>query len=271
MRLIIKNDAKEVSELIARHILQKIVDFGPTSSRPFVLGLPTGMSSIVIYKYLVQFCRKGEMSFRNVMTFSIDEYVGLPRDHAHSKHTFMWNAFFKHIDIKRENVHILDGNSNNLDEECAAYEQKLHECGGIDLMFFGTGVDGTLGRNEPGSSMTSCTRQKRMARGTIWSLETQFNCASDNSPHETKVPENSLTMGIGTIMNAKELVVVFCGRQKALALHKTIECTVNHMCPASIIQHHPNCLCVSDAAATLELRMDTCQYFSGIDMQANNR
>jgi len=139
MRLIIRDDYEQVSDYVARYVKRRIIDFKPTAEKPFVLGLPTGSSPIGTYRKLIEYHQRGELSFQNVITFNMDEYVGLPRDHPESYHTFMWNTFFKHIDIKPENVHLLDGNATDLQAECDKYEQSIVNAGGIELFLAGIG------------------------------------------------------------------------------------------------------------------------------------
>jgi glucosamine-6-phosphate deaminase len=139
MRLVIRPSADEVSTHVANYVKQRILAFEPSPSKPFVLGLPTGSSPLGTYKKLVEMYQKGELSFQNVITFNMDEYVGLPRDHSESYHSFMWNNFFKHIDILPQNVHILDGNAADLEAECVQYERAIKEAGGIELFLGGIG------------------------------------------------------------------------------------------------------------------------------------
>lgn len=140
MRLIIKENYDEVSAYVAEYIAKRINAFGPTAERPFVLGLPTGSSPIGTYKLLVDYCKRGQLSFEHVVTFNMDEYVGMPTSHPESYHSFMWTHLFKHINIKPQNVHILDGNAEDLEAECRNYELKIAAVGGIELFLGGTYV-----------------------------------------------------------------------------------------------------------------------------------
>lgn len=175
---------------IANYIKERIKQFKPTADRPFVLGLPTGSSPIGTYKKLVDLYKQGELSFEHVVTFNMDEYVGLPRDHPESYHSFMWNNLFMHVDIKPENVHILDGNAADLDEECKKFEAEIARVGGIELFLGGIGPDGHIAFNEPGSSLTSRTRVKTLAYETIIANARFFD--GDVS----KVPKLALTVGV---------------------------------------------------------------------------
>lgn len=167
----------------------------------------------------------------------------------------MWNNFFKHIDIEPQNVHILDGNAPDLKIECAAYEQKIKEAGGIELFIGGIGPDGHIAFNEPGSSLVSRTRVKTLAQDTLEANARFFG--NDIS----KVPREALTVGVGTVLDAKEVMILITGAHKAFALYKAIEEGVNHMWTVSAFQQHPNTLMICDEDATLELRVKTVKYF----------
>lgn len=133
MRLIIQPNADQIARWAANYVVSKIKKANPTAEKPFKLGLPTGSSPLAMYKVLIELYKKGEVSFKNVITFNMDEYVGLAADHPESYHTFMWSNFFKHIDIQKENVNIPNGVANDLEAECQAYEDKIKAVGGIDL------------------------------------------------------------------------------------------------------------------------------------------
>lgn len=255
----IRQDYEEVSAYMANYIKQRITHYAPTSEKPFVLGLPTGSSPIGTYQHLVQLFKRGELSFQNVITFNMDEYVGLPRDHPESYHSFMWNHLFKHVDIKPENVHILDGNATDLDEECRRYEEEIAAVGGIELFLGGIGPDGHIAFNEPGSALTSRTRVKTLAYETIIANARFFE------GDITKVPKLALTVGVGTVMDAREVAIIITGAHKAIALAKCIEEGVNHMWTVSAIQMHPKGLIVCDEDSTLELHVKTVKYFKSIE------
>lgn len=190
MKLFIRNDPETVAEFTASYIKQRIQHFGPSADKPFVLGLPTGSSPIGVYRHLVQLFRAGELSFRHVITFNMDEYVGLPRDHRESYHSFMWHHLFSHVDIPPHHVHLLDGNAADLEAECRAYEAKIEAVGGIELFLGGIGPDGHIAFNEPGSSLQSRTRVKTLAYETILANARFF----DNDIHQ--VPKLALTVGV---------------------------------------------------------------------------
>jgi len=258
MRLVITKDYAEMAEWAARYIKKRINDFKPGPNRLFVLGLPTGSTPLGTYKKLIEFVKAKEVSFKYVVTFNMDEYVGLPRDHPESYHSFMWNNFFKHIDIEPKNVHILNGNAPNLIEECDQYEKDIVAAGGIELFVGGIGPDGHIAFNEPGSSLVSRTRVKTLAQDTIVANARFF----DNDV--TKVPKSALTVGVGTVMDAREVMILISGTSKAYALHMAIEEGVNHMWTVSAFQNHPRFLCVCDEDATMELKVKTVRYFKGL-------
>jgi glucosamine-6-phosphate deaminase len=259
MRLIIREDTSAVGDYIANYICRRINDFAPTAEKPFVLGLPTGSSPISTYKALIKLVKDGKLSFKHVVTFNMDEYVGIPQDHPESYHSFMFNKFFSHIDIPPSQVHILDGNVKDLIGECNAYEEKIKSFGGIELFLGGIGEDGHIAFNEPGSSLASRTRIKTLAYDTILANARFFN--NDISA----VPHMALTVGVATVLDAREIVVVVTGQRKALALSKAIEEGVNHLWTLSALQLHPWALIVVDEDATAELHVKTVKYFKSIE------
>ncbi|CAG9571970.1 unnamed protein product [Danaus chrysippus] len=258
MRLIILDDTAAVADWAARFVLQRVTEFAPTAERRFVLGLPTGGTPLGMYKRLIQFYKEGRISFKYVTTFNMDEYVGLPRDHPESYHYYMWNEFFKHIDIEPSQAHVLDGNAPNLVDECTRFEKLIKEAGGVNLFIGGIGPDGHIAFNEPGSSLVSRTRAKTLAYDTLEANKRFFG--NDIS----KVPRQALTVGVGTVMDAKEVMILITGSHKALALAKAVEEGVNHMWTVSAFQQHPQALFVCDEDATLELRVKTVKYFKAL-------
>lgn len=257
MRLIIQPDYKTMSNWAAGYIARKINEH--SEPKPFVLGLPTGSSPLATYKQLIQLYKNGEVSFKNVITFNMDEYVGIPQSHPQSYYTFMWENFFKHIDINPSNVNILNGNADNLEQECIRYESKISSVGGIDLFLGGIGPDGHLAFNEPGSSLQSRTRLKTLTYDTILANSRFF----DNDP--SKVPTTALTVGVGTVMDAKEVLILVNGHNKARALRQAIEEGINHMWTISALQLHPKGIIVCDESATYELKVGTYRYFKDIE------
>ena len=208
MRLIIQPDYEQLSRWAAEHVIKRINEFQPTPERKFVLGLPTGSSPIGMYKNLVKACAEGRVSFKNVVTFNMDEYVGLPEEHPESYHSFMAANLFNHIDCPKENIHILNGNAEDLDAECEHYEQMIREAGGIDLFIGGIGPDGHIAFNEPFSSLTSRTRQKTLTTDTIIANSRFFE------GDVNKVPKTALTVGVGTVMDACEVMILVNGHGK---------------------------------------------------------
>ena len=206
--------------------------------------------------------KAGELSFENVVTFNMDEYVNLDVNHPESYHSFMWNNFFSHIDIKPENVHILDGNAKDLQKECEEYEKAIEDAGGIDLFMGGVGPDGHLAFNEPGSSLTSRTRVKTLTTDTIIANSRFFD--GDLS----KVPTQALTVGIGTVMDAKEVLIVCNGHHKARALKHIIDGNISHKWTASMLQMHPKAIVVCDEPACDELTVATYKYY--LDKERGN-
>uniref|UniRef100_A0A4W5PFX2 Glucosamine-6-phosphate deaminase 2 n=1 Tax=Hucho hucho TaxID=62062 RepID=A0A4W5PFX2_9TELE len=242
------------SEWAAKYIRNRIIQFKPSYNLcPSLLGsTPFGC-----YKKLIENHKNGDLSFKYVKTYNMDiepDVLSLPRAHPESYHSYMWNNFFKHIDIDPENAHILDGNVTDLEAECEAFEKKIAQAGGIDLNSLSLWLYGHIAFNEPGSSLVSRTRVKTLAKDTI----------------VANVPTMALTVGVGTVMDAREVMIVITGAHKAFALYKAIEEGVNHMWTVSAFQQHPHTIFVCDEDATLELRVKTVKYFKGL-MHVHNR
>ena len=262
MRLIIEPTYDAVSRWAANYVVSCINKFKPTEDKPFVLGLPTGSSPLGMYKHLIELNRKGVVSFRNVVTFNMDEYCNLPEDHEQSYHTFMWSNFFSHIDIRPENVNILNGNAADPEEECARYEAKIASYGGIELFLGGVGPDGHIAFNEPGSSLTSRTRVKTLTQDSIIANSRFFG----GDTH--LVPKTALTVGVGTIMSARNVLIIVNGHNKAKALQQGVEGGISQMWTITALQMHPKSIIVCDDAATAELKVGTYKYF--LDIEKNN-
>lgn len=261
MRLIIVKNSEEVGKWSAYHIAKKILKAKPTKDKPYVLGLPTGSTPLQTYKNLIELHKKGILSFENVITFNMDEYVGLSPEHDQSYHYFMQENFFKHIDIKPENINILDGLAEDLEKECKEYEEKIKSVGGINLFLGGVGEDGHIAFNEPGSSLSSRTRDKELTQDTILVNSRFFN------NDITKVPKLALTVGVGTIMDSNEVMIMATGPKKAYAIHKGIEDGVNHLWTISALQLHRRAIIVIDEDASLELKVKTYRYFKDIESE----
>lgn len=259
MRVIIQPDYGMVSKWTASFVAKRIRQFDPSPERPFVLGLPTGSSPIGTYQELVRMNQQGQVSFQNVVTFNMDEYVGIAEDHPESYHSFMWKHLFSHIDIPRENVNILNGNVEDLEKVCADYEEKIKGLGGVQLFLGGIGADGHIAFNEPGSSLASRTRVKTLTHDTIVANSRFF----DNDI--TKVPKTALTVGVGTVLDSKEVLIIVTGHNKARALNHVVEGPVNHMWTVSALQIHPKGIIVCDDEATYELKVGTVKYFKDIE------
>jgi len=232
MRIIIQPASNDAGKWAADYIFDKIKAFGPTPEKPFVLGLPTGSSPMPVYEEWIKSYKAGEISFKNIVTFNMDEYVNLPEDHSESYHSFMYENLFNHIDIPRENINILNGNAPDL--------------------------------VEPGSSLVSRTRVKTLSYDTILANSRFF----DNDM--SKVPTQALTVGVGTVMDAREVVIIITGYGKARAVREVVEGGVNHMWTVSMLQLHEHGVIVCDDPATMELQVETVKYFKEIEEVAQN-
>lgn len=259
MRLIIQNTAAECGRWAAEYVAAQINAKAAVTSEPFVLGLPTGSTPLGMYNALIELCKAGKVSFANVVTFNMDEYVGLPEEHPESYHSFMWNNFFSHVDIKAENVNILNGNAEDLEAECAAYEACIEAAGGIDLFIGGVGEDGHLAFNEPFSSLNSRTRVKTLTEDTII-VNSRFFGGDVN-----KVPKLALTVGVGTVCSAKQVMVLALGHKKARAVQQCVEGAVSHAWTITALQMHPKGIMVCDEPAVGELKVNTYRYFKDIE------
>jgi glucosamine-6-phosphate deaminase len=259
MRIVIQKNPQEVGVWVANYVANKINAFQPTKERPFVLGLPTGSSPLLTYVELIRLNREKKISFKNVITFNMDEYVGLPEDHPESYHYYMNSNFFDRIDIPRENINFLDGNAPDLEKNCREYEQKIKDVGGVELFLGGIGADGHIAFNEPGSSLASRTRIKTLSYDTILANSRFFN--DDFS----KVPTTALTVGVGTVMDAREVLIIINGYNKARALLHAVEGCISHMWTVSMLQMHQHAILVCDDPATMELQVETVKYFKDIE------
>ena len=259
MRVIIEPDYEQLSRWAAEYVIKRINEFNPTPEHKFVLGLPTGSSPVGMYKNLVKANKEGRVSFKNVLTFNMDEYVGLPEEHPESYHSFMATNLFNHIDCPKENIHILNGNAEDLEAECAHYEEMIAEAGGIDLFIGGIGPDGHIAFNEPFSSLVSRTRQKTLTTDTIIANSRFFE------GDVNKVPKLALTVGVGTVMDAREVMILVNGHHKARALKAAVEGAVTHEWTISALQMHQHGIIVCDEPAADELKVATYKYFKDIE------
>jgi len=244
MEVVVKETYDEVCKLAAEMIARAI-----EKKSDAVLGLATGSTPIGVYKNLIQMYREKRLDFSRIRTFNLDEYLGLAPNHNQSYHYFMQENLFKHINIKPENVHIPDGNTNDITGFCKWYESEIKKVGGIDIQLLGLGANGHIGFNEPGSSLTSKTRVKKLTKKTITDNSRFFK-----SPQE--VPQFAITMGIGTIMSAKEVVLIANGKNKADAIAKVVEGPITSMVPGSILQMHQKAFIFVDRLAGSKLKGD---------------
>ncbi len=259
MRLIIEPTYAEVSRWAANYVAARINEAKPTAEKPFVLGCPTGSSPLGMYRELIKLNQAGKVSFKHVVTFNMDEYCGIPRDHAQSYYTFMWTNFFNQIDIPAEQVNILNGNAEDPVAECRRYEEKIASYGGIDLFLGGVGPDGHIAFNEPGSSLSSRTRMKTLTQDTVIANSRFF----DNDVN--LVPKTALTVGVGTICDAKSVLLIVNGHNKARALKAGVEGAVSQMWTISALQMHRKAIIVADEDACAELMVQTYKYFKDIE------
>lgn len=259
MRVMVQSDYKALSTWAAAYIADRINTFVPTAECPFVLGLPTGSSPIGTYKELIRLNKEGKVSFQNVVTFNMDEYIGISSDHPQSYRTFMFENFFNFVDIDKKNINILNGNATDPIAECKRYEDKIASYGGIELFLGGIGPDGHIAFNEPGSSLTSRTRIKSLTLDTIVANSRFFDNDLD------QVPKTALTVGVGTVTDSREVIILVNGYNKARALQHVVEEGVSQMWTVSVLQLHKKAILVCDELATYELKVGTYRYFKEIE------
>ncbi len=261
MRLIPLSNTEQVGQWAARYIANKINEFKPTADRPFVLGLPTGSTPLTTYKALINLYDAGEVSFKHVVTFNMDEYVGIDPMHPESYRSFMYNNFFNHVDIQEENINLLDGQAQDISAHCAAYEEKMRAYGKINLFMGGVGIDGHIAFNEPGSSLSSRTRIKTLTEDTRIANSRFF----DNDINQ--VPKYALTIGVATLLDAEEVMILALGHNKAQALQMAIEGSVNHMWTVTALQMHQKAVIIADEPAQQELKVKTLRYFQELEAE----
>ncbi|SON48138.1 glucosamine-6-phosphate deaminase [Vibrio tapetis] len=261
MRLIPLENTQQAGKWAARHIARKITAFNPTADRPFVLGFPTGSTPLNTYKALIELHKAGEVSFKHVVTFNMDEYVGIEPNHPESYRTFMYTNLFNHIDIQEENINLLDGKAEDVEAHCAAYEAKIKSYGKINLFMGGVGIDGHIAFNEPGSSLSSRTRIKTLTEDTRIANSRFFDGDIN------QVPKYALTIGVATLLDSEEVMILSMGHNKAQALQMAIEGSVNHMWTVTALQMHPKAIIVADEAAQQELKVKTVKYFNELEAE----
>jgi len=241
MLVIVKESYEEMSREAAKIIADRL------RRKPnLVLGLATGSTPLGLYRELARMHRDEGLDFSKVTTFNLDEYVGIPPSHDQSYHYFMNEHLFKHINLDRRFIHVPQGMTKDIDAFCAWYEQRMTECGGIDVQVLGIGANGHIAFNEPGSSLGSRTRIK-----TLTGTTRQDNARFFKNPAE--VPKYAITMGVGTIMDAHELVLLANKAVKAEAVKNAVEGPITAMCPASIIQMHRSAFVIVDREAASKL------------------
>jgi glucosamine-6-phosphate deaminase len=263
MRLIIEPNYELMSQWAANYVVNKINAAHPTAEKPFVLGLPTGSSPIGMYQGIVKAYKEGRVSFKHVLTFNMDEYVGLPEEHPESYHSFMFTNFFNHIDEPRENIHILNGNAADPAAECAAYEKAIVEAGGIDLFMGGIGEDGHIAFNEPFSPLESRTRVVTLTQDTR-----EVNSRFFGGDPEA-VPAQAMSVGVATVMASREVMILAFGSKKARALASAIEGPMSHYNTVSALQSHPAGIIVCDEAAIGEVKVNSYRYFKAVEAAEN--
>ena len=244
-------DNKENAELlIAKEIIQ-LIQKNNKKNKKTVLGLATGSSPKGVYKNLIEIHKKEKVSFKKVVTFNLDEYYGISKDHKESYNQFMDENLFNHTDIDRNNIHIPDGDLNNkvIDNFCKDYEKKIKSYGGIDIQILGIGANGHIGFNEPGSNLNSITRLVKLDYQTRHDARLNFNGIKN-------VPSSAITMGIKTILTSKRIILMAWGKSKSNAIKKAVEVRQNVKVPASLIQSHNN--------ATIVLDMDSSSLLTRI-------
>ena len=259
MKVIIRKTSAEASVWAAHYIASKINEKAGRTSEPFVLGLPTGSTPIETYKELIRMNKAGEVSFKNVITFNMDEYVGIPENHPESYHSFMHKNLFDSIDIPAGNIHILNGNAPDLKEECASYEKAIVAAGGIDLFLGGVGEDGHIAFNEPFSSLRSRTRVVTLTQDTI-EVNSRF-FGGDTS----LVPKQAMSVGVGTVCDSKEVLILSFSAKKARATQAAIEGPVSHMITLSALQLHEQGTVVLDEGAASLLAPENVAYFKAVE------
>ena len=246
MEIVILPNADRVRQVAAHIVADRV-----RARSDVVLGCATGRTMEGIYDALVALHNEEELSFAKVRTFNLDEYVGLPPADPRSYHAYMRERFFAHVDIDIANTHLPDGMADDLEAEARAYEQRIAAAGGIDLQLLGLGRTGHIGFNEPLSALMSRTRDKSLTP------ETRKQNAPEFGGDPADVPARALTMGVGTILEAREILMIVTGSHKSAVLAKATEGPVTSMISATALQLHPNCVVIADEEAAAELEGQT--------------
>jgi glucosamine-6-phosphate deaminase len=237
MLVIIKDDYESICQEAARHVAD-LIEKKPNC----VLGLATGSTPLGVYRELIRLHKEGGLDFSQITTFNLDEYVGLPKTHEQSYYFFMQENLFKHININPNSIHIPNGMAEDIEEECLFYEEQIVKAGGIDLQILGIGANGHIAFNEPLSSLGSRTRIKTLTHKTR-----QDNARFFSSIDE--VPKYAITMGVGSIMESRSIILLASGKNKAEAISKTIEGPITAMVPATMVQMHRDAVILVDQDA----------------------
>ncbi|SDZ11910.1 glucosamine-6-phosphate deaminase [Evansella caseinilytica] len=237
MNIIKVTDYQEMSKTAAALVAEEMMN-----KKISVLGLATGGTPFGTYQQLIELVKAGEISFATTHTVNLDEYVGLANDHPDSYHQYMYENFFKHIDIPVEQTHLPNGDADNLQQECLRYESILEELGGVDLQLLGIGENGHIGFNEPGTSFDSKTHIVDLEDSTRKANARFFDKGEP-------VPAQAVTMGIQTIMNSKKIVLLASGIKKAEAIARLLQGEVSEACPATVLKRHPHLTLIADEAA----------------------
>jgi glucosamine-6-phosphate deaminase len=247
IRTVVVDDHEDIARLVATRIATLINERNATGD-PTVLGLATGSTPIGVYRELIRMHRDEELSFANVVSFNLDEYYPMPKESIHSYHRFMWENFFSHIDIKPENVHIPPGDlpREKVGEAAAKYEADIRRAGGIDVQILGIGKTGHIGFNEPGSGAESRTRLVTL------DAVTRLDASADFFGEEY-VPREAITMGVATILEAREIAILATGEHKAAIIKRAVEGEIDMEVAATFLQRHPNTTCYLDRPAAAEL------------------
>ncbi len=237
MKIYVCKNYEEMSNLAAEYLVKQI-----EVKSNSVLGLATGSTPLAMYQKLIEKYQKKLVSFKNVISFNLDEYIGLDKNNENSYYTFMHENFFDKIDIKEENINIPDGNANDFSKSASDYENKIKDCGGIDLQVLGIGNNAHIGFNEPTDEFSKDTDLVELTESTILANSRFFDSEED-------VPKKAISMGIGSIMRAKKILLLASGEKKAQAIYNTVKGPVKPEIPASILQFHKDVVLILDEKA----------------------
>lgn len=241
MKIIVSKTHEESSKKASVQILRQVIE-----KNNAVLGFATGSSPVVIYENLIKFYKENIVSFKDVIAFNLDEYIGIEKSHQNSYYYFMRDNLFKHIDIKEENCHIENGLASDMNKECELYESLIEEKGGIDLQILGIGANGHIGFNEPSDKISPMTHVVELTQSTIDANSKYFS--------DIKMPTKAVTMGIATIMKSKKIILIASGEAKAKAIFDTVHGEITPEVPSSILRLHPDVTIYVDEDASKLLK-----------------